>query len=151
MVLLFTLQRCCSKVNTLIHPLDLCALIVMQKDVVVLIAFLSHDGGTYLTKSHTVAPACASEDKFLGQSIDLPLGIHHECRTEQVGVAQNTSDFQFLADGHGALRALYAQFGDSSTTTPFHGNERTDSPKVHIHLLAISCDNCSWVYSTRQR
>ena len=65
--------------------------IIEEEDFLVGLALLTHDSGTYLTKTDTMPPTLAVKDKA---TIVL---LHIECGTEQMTLAEGTANLQLLA------------------------------------------------------
>ena len=60
------------------------ATVVVEQNLVILVTFLAHYGGTYLAQSYAVSPSCAGDDEPLRHTIADIFLIHNECATLQV-------------------------------------------------------------------
>ena len=85
--------------------------IIEEEDFLVGLALLTHDSGTYLTKTDTMPPTLAVKDKA---TIVL---LHIECGTEQMTLAEGATDLKFLANGECLFRTYNLQFPDTSAFT----------------------------------
>lgn len=89
----------------------------MLQDFLVAVAFCPHDGCANLAQAGTVPPAGAVKN----ESVFCP--VNGECAAEQVGFGQCPPDFQFLANGDGALGADYLQFLNTCGRAALDGNK----------------------------
>ena len=89
----------------LIYPLYLRSAVVVQQDLVVVIALGAHYCGTNLAESHAVSPACTRESECLRHAVLYVLLVYDECAAVEMRIAQRAAYLQFLSDGECALRA----------------------------------------------
>lgn len=77
-----------------------------MENLVVGMAFGSHNGGTYLAHAHTVPPSTAMNDETLRSLGTFGiLVIDSEVRRFQVRVTERATYLQFLTDGERSLTA----------------------------------------------
>ena len=81
-----------------IYLLYFCVAIIEEEDLVVGLALLAHDGGTYLAESYTMPPTLAVKDETIALALNIKSG------GEQMTLTKSTTNLEFLADGKGLLR-----------------------------------------------
>ena len=107
----------------LIYPLYLRSAIVVQQDLVVVIALGTHYGSTNLAESHAVSPACTRESECLWHAVLYVLLVYDERAAIEMRIAQRTAYLQFLTDSEGALRSHNLQAADASAAATLHRHE----------------------------
>ena len=111
---------------------DLGVTVVEEQDVVVGLALLAHDGSAYLAEAYTMAPSAAVEtETFLTPPSTLHTPrFYLEGGGEQMGLAEGTTDLEFLADGERLLGAHNLQFPDAPALATLQGDEFLDDAEV---------------------
>ena len=107
----------------------------MQENLIVLIAFLAHDGGTNLTETDTMSPPCSTDVELAGNTVFHIELVDDEGGAVQMALAQRTADFEFLADGERALRTDNLQFPYSAAASTLKRNEVENIAEVHAELF----------------
>ena len=111
-----------------VEALDLGTTIVVEKDLIVGLALLAHNGSAYLAEADAMTPAGTVEEESAVALLNLEGG------GEQVALAEGATDFQLLADGEGLLRADNLQLPDASALATLQRDEVGDSAEVDVLL-----------------
>ena len=101
-------------------------LIIVQQDLLIAITPLTHHGSTDLTESYPMSPALAMQDK------PVVLLFHIEGRTIEMGIAQCTTDLEFLTDGESTFLTHDLQFPDTSALASLLWNQIEDFTERHL-------------------
>ena len=119
-----------------IYCLYIRTLIVVAQDVVVFISTLAHHGGTYLTETHAVSPACAGEHETLRNALGVDVeAVGYECRAVEMALAQYASYLQFLADDERLFRTDDLQSGYSAALAALQRHEINNRSQVHFQVV----------------
>ena len=104
----------------------------MLQYLVVLVALLSHHGGTYLAEAYAVPPSGSGQDEAGGDAFGRQVfAIDDKRRTVEVRGRKRAPYHQFLADDARLLRAHNLQLPDASAGAAGYGDEVDDLPVVH--------------------
>ena len=93
----------------------------MSQDVLVRIALMPHNGGTYLTHSYTMAPALAVQDDGLGNAVLQVFQADGEGTAKQVRGAERLTYHQLLTYYICALGADDTEAADMSGRSGLQG------------------------------
>ena len=104
----------------------------MLQYLVVLVALLSHHGGTYLAKTYAMSPSGSGQDEAGGDAFGRQVfAIDDKRRTVEVRGRERAPYHQFLADDARLPRAHNLQLPDASAGAAGYGDEVDDLPVVH--------------------
>ena len=119
----------------LVDAFYLSATVIVEQDIVVGIALLSHHSCSYLTEADTMSPPCSEEYKALGHPIiHLPL-IYNKCTAIEMGLTERTAYLELLTYGERFLATHNLEFADTPTLTTLYCHKVEDGAKVVFLLL----------------
>lgn len=135
----------------LIYPLYLRSAVVMQQDLVVVIALGTHYCGTNLAESYAVSPAGTCEAESLWHAVLDIILVYDERTAVEVRVAQCATYLQLLADGECALRTHNFSRQMRPLRPRSIGTRSRISPNSIFSFSVMRLFSSSCVYVTCQR
>jgi hypothetical protein len=107
---------------------DFCVAVIEEEDLIVGLALLAHDGGTYLTETNTMTPTLAVKDKTVALFLDI------EGRTEKMSLTESSTYLKLLADREGLLGTYNLKFPDTPALAPLQRDKVGDGAEVVLQL-----------------